>query len=91
MAALMDLVAGVQNEILITIGTDDLAGLSDRRRFAAHLALGAGLDPTWLDLFSEAARSVTGTDEPQDFLDARRELESGGRWTRQPAGQHRRW
>ena len=34
--------------------------------------------PTWLDLFSEAARSVTGTDEPQDFLDARRELDSVG-------------
>jgi hypothetical protein len=78
MSALMDLVAGVQNEILITIGTDDLAGLSDRRRFAAHLALGAGLDPTWLDLFSEAARMVSGTDEPQDFLDARRELDNVG-------------
>ncbi|HEY2888826.1 MAG TPA: hypothetical protein VGJ17_09435 [Candidatus Limnocylindrales bacterium] len=78
MAALMDLVAGVQHEILITIGADDLAALADRRRFPAHLALGAGLDPTWLDLFSEAARSVTGTDEPQDFLDARRELDSVG-------------
>ncbi len=78
MAALMDLVAGAQDEILTTIGTDDLAALADRRRFAAHLALGAGLDPTWLDLFSEAARSVTGTDEPRDFLDARRELDSVG-------------
>ena len=76
--ALMELVAGNQQEILVAIGTDDLAGLADRRRFAAHLGLGAGLDPTWLDLFSEAARSVTGTDEPQDFLDARRELDSVG-------------
>jgi hypothetical protein len=88
--AMMDLVAGEQREILLAIGTDDLAGLSDRRRFAAHLNLGAGLDPTWLDLFSEAARSVTGTDEPQDFLDARRELDSvgaggpGGRTGEQP-------
>ena len=79
--AMMDLVAGEQDEILITIGTDDLAGLADRQRFAAHLALGAGLDPTWLDLFSEAARAVTGTDEPQDFLDARRELDSRGEGT----------
>lgn len=75
---LMELVAGNQQEILVAIGTDDLAGLSDRRRFAAHLGLGAGLDPTWLDLFSEAVRSVTGTDQPQDFLDARRELDSVG-------------
>jgi hypothetical protein len=78
MGSLMDLVAGDQQEILVAIGTDDLATLSDRRRFAAHLSLGAGLDPTWLDLFSEAARSVTGTDEPPDFLDARRELDSVG-------------
>ena len=74
---LMDLIAGDQQEILVAIGTDDLAALGDPHRFAAHLGLGAGLDPTWLDLFSEAARSVTGTDEPQDFLDARRELDSG--------------
>jgi len=79
--AMMDLVAGEQDEILIAIGTDDLVGLADRQRFAAHLALGAGLDPTWLDLFSEAARAVTGTDEPQDFLDARRELDSRGEGT----------
>ena len=78
MGSLMDLVAGDQQEILTAIVTDDLAGLADRRRFSAHLSLGAGLDPTWLDLFSEAARSVTGTDEPQDFLDARRELDSVG-------------
>src|SRR5450432_553863 len=78
MGALMDLVAGDQHEILVAIVTDDLASLSDRRRFMAHLSLGAGLDPTWLDLFSEAARSVTGTDQPQDFLDARRELDSVG-------------
>ena len=55
-----------------------LGGLHDRDRFDAHLALGGGLDPTWLDLFSEAVRSVTGDDEPTDFLDARRELDGPG-------------
>ena len=55
---------------------DDLAALDDRRRFPAHLALGGGLDPTWLDLFSEAARTVTGADGPADFIDARLELEA---------------
>ena len=71
----MDLVAGDAPEILMVIGLDDLAALDDRRRFPAHLALGGGLDPTWLDLFAEAARSVTGSDEPADFIDARLELD----------------
>ncbi|MEO5918743.1 MAG: hypothetical protein ABIQ17_04200 [Candidatus Limnocylindrales bacterium] len=74
----MDLVAGDAREILLAIGTDDLASLDDRTRFRAHLALGGGLDPTWLDLFSEAVRTVTGRDEPVDFLDARLELEGPG-------------
>jgi hypothetical protein len=72
---LMDLVAGDAPEILLVIGTDDLAALDDDRRFIAHLALGSGLDPTWLDLFAEAARSVTGSRDPADFIDARLELE----------------
>ena len=72
----MDLVAGNANEILLAIGLDDLAALDDRRRFPAHVALGGGLDPTWLDLFAEAIRSVTGGDGPSDFLDARIELDS---------------
>ena len=76
MRRLMDLVAGDAREILLAVGTDDTAGLDDRARFRAHLALGGGLDPTWLDLFSEAARTVTGQSEPMDFLDAR--LEMGG-------------
>jgi hypothetical protein len=74
MGTLMDLVAGETREIALAIAVDDLAGLGDRSRFDAHLALGAGLDPTWLDLFSEAARAVTGDEEPVDFLDARRDL-----------------
>lgn len=71
----MDLVAGNVNEILLAIGLDDLAALDDRGRFPAHVALGGGLDPTWLDLFAEAVRGVTGGDEPSDFLDARIELD----------------
>ena len=71
----MDLVAGDAPEILLVIGTDDLGALDDRRRFVAHLALGSGLDPTWLDLFAEAARSVTGSGDPADFIDSRRELD----------------
>ncbi len=71
----MDLVAGEAPTILMVIGLDDLAALDDRSRFIAHLALGSGLDPTWLDLFAESVRSVTDADEPRDFIDARLELD----------------
>ena len=71
----MDLVAGDATEILRAIDAGDLATLDDRRRFPAHVALGGGLDPTWLDLFAEAARGVGGGDGPGDFLDARIELD----------------
>jgi hypothetical protein len=74
----MDLVAGEQREILLAIAVEDWAGLADRDRFVAHLSLGAGLDPTWLDLFSEATRGVTRRDAPTDFIDARSELEGPG-------------
>jgi hypothetical protein len=73
----MDLVAGEAPAILTVIGTDDLGALDDRGRFSAHLALGSGLDPTWLDLFAEAARAVTGSAEPANFIDARLELDGG--------------
>jgi hypothetical protein len=73
--ALMDLIAGEEKDILLAIAVDDWVGLLDRERFAAHLSLGGGLDPTWLDLFSEAARTVTGGDAPADFIDARRDLD----------------
>ena len=75
MTRMMDLVAGDAQDILLAITMDDLVALDDVRRFPAHVALGAGLDPTWLDLFAEAARSVVGNDGPVDFLDARIELE----------------
>jgi hypothetical protein len=74
----MDLVAGDPREILLAIAVDDWAAFDDRSRFPAHLALGGGLDPTWLDLFSEAARRVLAADEPGDFLDARRDLDGPG-------------
>ncbi len=81
MGALMDLVAGDAREILLVLTVDDWAALSDRTRFDAHLSLGGGLDPTWLDLFSEAVRTVTGGDTPSDFIDARRELDGPGQLT----------
>ena len=74
----MDLVAGDSREILLAIAMDDLASFDDRARVAAHLAFGGAIDPTWLDLFSAAARSVTGADDPADFLDARSELDGPG-------------
>lgn len=74
----MDLVAGETREILLVIAVEDWGSFSDRSRFDAHLALGGGLDPTWLDLFAEAARRVGGTDDPSDFLDARREIDGPG-------------
>ena len=78
MGALMDLVAGDAREILLVLTVEDWAALDDRSRFDAHLSLGGGLDPTWLDLFSEAVRSVTGGEQPEDFIDARRELDGPG-------------
>ncbi|HEX5826133.1 MAG TPA: hypothetical protein VFY23_01315 [Candidatus Limnocylindrales bacterium] len=75
MSSLMDLVAGDARDVVLALSIEDVAAFSDADRFPAHLPLGGGLDPTWLDLFSEAVRSVTGADEPTDFLDARTELE----------------
>jgi hypothetical protein len=78
MGALMDLVAGNAREILLAISIDDWAAFDDRTRFDAHLSLGGGLDPTWLDFFSEAIRKVTGGEGPSDFIDARLELDEPG-------------
>jgi hypothetical protein len=75
MGSLMDLVAGDARDIVLVLAIDDVAALDDTDRFVAHLPLGGGLDPTWLDLFAEAVRSVTGSEDPTDFLDARVELE----------------
>ena len=78
MGALMDLVAGNEREILLAITVEDWAGFDDPTRFDAHLSLGGGLDPTWLDLFAESVRVVTGSEGPADFIDARRELDGPG-------------
>jgi hypothetical protein len=75
MGSLMDLVAGDARDIVLALSIDDVTAFDDRDRFVAHLPLGGGLDPTWLDLFSEAVRSVTERPEPTDFLDARTELD----------------
>ena len=78
MALVMDLVAGDSREILLAVAVDDLASFSDRARFPAHLSLGGAVDPTWLDLFSQSVRLVTGGDDPVDFLEARSELDGPG-------------
>lgn len=75
MGLVMDLVAGESREILLAVAVDDFASFGDRSRFPAHLALGGSVDPTWLDLFSQAVRVVTGGDNPIDFLEARTELD----------------
>jgi hypothetical protein len=74
----MDLVAGDSREILLAVAIDDLASFDDRTRFPAHLTFGGAIDPTWLDLFSQAIRAALGRDEPRDFLDARAELDGPG-------------
>ena len=75
MGLVMDLVAGDSREILLAVAVDDLVAFEDIRRFPAHLSFGGSIDPTWLDLFSQAARAVTGRDDPVDFLEARTELD----------------
>lgn len=74
MGSLMDLVAGDARDVVLALAIDDVGAFSDSDRFTAHLSLGGGLDPTWLDLFAEAVRDVTGADDPVDFLAARTEL-----------------
>jgi len=74
----MELVAGDAQAVLVVIGTGDAGALYDPQRFGAYLSLSGGMDPTWLDLFSEAARSATGHDSPGDFIDARNELGVSG-------------
>jgi hypothetical protein len=78
MGFLMDLVAGDSREILLAITVDDWAGLDEPGRFDAHISLGGALDPTWLDRFSEAIRDVSGSGDPMDFIDARRDLDGPG-------------
>ena len=75
MAPRMELVAGEAREVLVVVSLDESRdAFHDRGRFDAYLALGGGVDPTWLDLFAEAVRTVTDQDGPPDFLDARLDL-----------------
>ena len=78
MGLVMDLIAGKSRDILLAVAVDDPAAFDDRARFPAHLSFGGSIDPTWLDLFSQAVRTVTGRDSPSDFLEARTELEGPG-------------
>jgi hypothetical protein len=78
MGSRMELVAGDAREILVVVGTDDREAFSDASRFRAYLSLSGGMDPTWLDLFAEAARVATERDAPIDFIDARGDLGGGG-------------
>jgi hypothetical protein len=71
----MELVAGPAQDILVAVGTDPPDALTDPSRFHAYLSLSGGLDPTWLDLFADAARQVGDGERPTDFLEARAELE----------------
>jgi len=75
MGSLMDMIAGDQRDIVLALSVEDIAAFSDPDRFTAHLSLGGGLDPTWLDMFSEAVRDTTGLPDPIDFLDARTEVD----------------
>jgi len=85
MASRMELVAGDLQEILIVVGTNDADALRDTNRFGAYLSLSGGMDPTWLDLFAEAARAATKRDTPTDFIDARNELGAGGDGDAEPS------
>ena len=73
MGTRMELIAGAAPDILVLVGTGDLDALRDRGRFASHLSLSGGMDPTWLDLFADAVRTTTDL-VLSDFLDARIEL-----------------
>jgi hypothetical protein len=74
MAMRMELVAGAVPDILGLLEIDDRAALADPARFVAYLSLSGGMDPTWLDLFAEAARVATARETPGDFIDARIDL-----------------
>jgi hypothetical protein len=75
MGTRMELVAGQAQDILVVVGTDERHAFEEPGRFHAYLSLSGGMDPTWLDLFADAARVATSQDRPSDFLDARAELD----------------
>lgn len=66
----MDLIAGDAREILLLISLEHWDSFDDRSRFPAHLSLGSGLDPDWLDAFAAAARKALYTESPESLTDA---------------------
>lgn len=74
MGSRMELVAGPAPDILVALETGDRAAFGRGDRFRPYLSLSGGMDPTWLDLFAEAARAATDLETPTDFIDARIEL-----------------
>ena len=72
----MDLVAGDSREILTATRRRTIwEALADRTRFTAFLSLGGGLDPDLARPLLRGRRNVTGSGDPVDFIDARRELD----------------
>lgn len=74
----MELIAGDARDILVVLGAAEIGVTPERERYHAHLPLSGAIDPTWLDLLSEAIRSALDADAPADFLDSRVELGGAG-------------
>ena len=66
----MDLIAGHAREALLLISLEHWDAFDDRSRFPAHLGLGSGLDPDWLDAFAAAARRALHQESPENLTDA---------------------
>ena len=64
MGSLMDLVAGDARDVLLALCVDDIGAFDDRDGSSPTCRSAAASIPTWLDLFSEAVRSVTGREDP---------------------------
>lgn len=77
----MELIAGDARDILVILGAAEIGVSPERDRYAAHLPMSGGVDPTWLDLFAEAVRAALDADAPSDFLDARSGLGGAGEGT----------
>src|SRR5262245_34755533 len=75
MGLVMDLVSGDSGDITLAVAVDHLNAFTDGVWVTPQLSLRRSIDPTWPDLFGQAARAVTGGEEPVDFLEARSELD----------------
>ena len=74
----MELIAGDAREILVVLGAAEIGVAAGRERYRAHLPMTGAIDPTWLDMFAEAARTTRNAESPIDFIDARLELGGAG-------------